>query len=127
MVQSPNPWNRDDLTHFSRFDRPLFRSILLESEVGSVFVAIGDIRSNHSAELRLVDRNHVIQAVLPKAGNPPFSISVLPGRSESCANLLEAKPINSITKLCPLDLVIVTNQETPRQTKPSNGTICQRL
>ena len=63
MVQPTDPWNRDDLTHFSRFDRPFFRSVFLESEVRSVFVVVGDIRPNHAAELRLIDRDDVIEAV----------------------------------------------------------------
>ncbi len=56
MVQSPDPRNRDDLTHFSWFDRPLFGSVLLESEVRSVFVVVRDVRPDHAAELRLIHR-----------------------------------------------------------------------
>jgi hypothetical protein len=40
MVQSSDLRNRDDLSHFSRFDRPLFGSVILESEVRSVFVVV---------------------------------------------------------------------------------------
>ncbi len=65
MVQSSDPRNRDDLTHFSRFDRPFFGSVLLESEVRSVFVVVGDIRPNCAAELRLIDRDDIIEAVFP--------------------------------------------------------------
>ena len=65
MVQSSDPWNREELTHFSWFGRPLFGSILLKPEVRSVFVVVGDIRSNHIAELRLIDRDHVVEAVFP--------------------------------------------------------------
>ena len=59
MVQSPDPRNRDDLTRFSWFDRPLVGSVLLEPEVRSVSVVVGDIRPNHSAELKLIDRDHM--------------------------------------------------------------------
>ncbi len=55
----------DDLTHFSPFGRPFFGSVLLESEVRSVFVVVGDIRPNHSAELRIIDRDKMIEALLP--------------------------------------------------------------
>ena len=65
MVQSSDPRNRDDLTNFTRFGRPLFGSILLKPEVRSVFVVVGDIRLNHIAELRLIDRDHVVEAVFP--------------------------------------------------------------
>ncbi len=63
MVQSSDPRNRDDLTHFSWFDSPLFGSVLLQSEVRSVSVVVGDIRPNYAVELRLIDRNDVIVAV----------------------------------------------------------------
>jgi hypothetical protein len=63
MAQPSDPRNCDDLTHFPRFDRPFFGSVLLESEMRSVFVVVGDIRPNHSAELRLIDRDHVVEAV----------------------------------------------------------------
>ncbi len=65
MVQSPDPRNRDDLTHFSWFDWPLVGSVLLQSEVRSVSLVVGDIRPNHAAELKLIDRDDVIEAVFP--------------------------------------------------------------
>jgi len=115
MVQSTDPRNRYDLPHVSRLNLTLFRSVFLESEVRSVSVVVGDIRSNHAAELRLIDRDDMIEAVFPQAGNPSFGISVLPRRSKSCAYLLESKPIDSIPELRPVDFIIVSNQETPRQ------------
>ncbi len=63
MVQSSDPRNRDDLTHFSRFDRPFFGSVLLESEVRSVFVVVVDVRPNHLAKLTLIDSDHMVQAI----------------------------------------------------------------
>jgi hypothetical protein len=65
MVQSTDPRNRDDLPQVSRLNRTLFRSAFLESEVRSVFVVIDDIRPNHSAKLRVIDRDDVIEAVFP--------------------------------------------------------------
>ncbi len=65
MVQPPDPRNRDDLPHFWWLDRPTFGSVLLEPEVRSVSVVVGDIRPNHAAELRLIDRDDVIETVFP--------------------------------------------------------------
>ncbi len=65
MAQSSDPRNRHDLTHCSRFDRPFFGSVLLESEVRSISVVAGDIRPNHSAQLRLIDGQHVVEAAFP--------------------------------------------------------------
>jgi len=57
----------------------------------------------------------MIQAVSSQAGNPSFGESVLPWRSKGSANLFESKPINSIAKFRPVDLVVVANQKTTRQ------------
>ncbi len=73
MVQSSDSRKHDDLAHSWRFDRSLFGSVLLKSEMCSVFVVVGDIQLNHSAKLRLIDRD----------------------------NMLEPKSINSITKFAP--------------------------
>ena len=63
MVQSSYPRNRDDLSHLSRFDRPLFRGVLFEPEMGSVRVVIVNIRPDNAPKLAVIDRDHMIQAV----------------------------------------------------------------
>ena len=63
MVQPTHARNRDDLTHFSLLDRPLFWSVLCESEMRSVLVVVVDIGPDHSPNLALIDRDYMIQAV----------------------------------------------------------------
>jgi hypothetical protein len=82
--------------------------------VRSIFVVVGNVRLNHPAEMGLIDRDHVVEAVSAETGNPSFGKSVLPRRSKTCTYLFEPKPINSIPKLCPIDLVIVC--ALPRRT-----------
>ena len=63
MVQSSYPRNRDDLSHFSRLDRSLIRSVLFKPEMGSVRVVIVNIRPDNAPKLTIIDRDHMIQAV----------------------------------------------------------------
>ena len=63
MMQSSDSRNRDDLTHFSRFDQPLFRSVLFKPKMGSIRVVIINIRPDDPLELAVIDRDHMIQAV----------------------------------------------------------------
>jgi hypothetical protein len=63
MMQSSDPRKCNDLPHFLRFDRPLFRGILFQPEVCSVRVVVVDIGKDHSPELSLIDRDHVVEAV----------------------------------------------------------------
>jgi hypothetical protein len=52
-VQSADPRNCDDLPHSSSLDRPLFGSVLLQTEVRPIRVVVVDIRPDHSPELEL--------------------------------------------------------------------------
>ncbi len=81
----------------------------------SVVVVVLDIGPDHSPKLALTDRAHVIQAIASKAANPSFGKSVLPRRSKGCALLFEAEPIDSASKYCPVDSVVVTDQIATRQ------------
>ena len=63
MVQPTDPRNRHDLPYLSRLDRPLFWSVLLQSEVCSVRVVVADVGPDHSPKLRLIDRDHMVQAI----------------------------------------------------------------
>ena len=64
MVQPSDQRNRDDdLTHFLRFDRPFFGSVLFKPEMVSVRVAIVNIRPDDPPKLPVIDRDHMIQAV----------------------------------------------------------------
>ena len=63
MLQPADTENRDDLSHFSRLDRPHFWSVLCESEMRSVLVVVVYIQPDHSPKLTLIDRDHMVQAI----------------------------------------------------------------
>ena len=63
MVESSDPRNRDDLTHFLRLDRSLFRSVLSKPEMGPVRVVVVNIRPDNAPKLAVINRHHMIQAV----------------------------------------------------------------
>ncbi len=63
MVQPTDTRNRDDLPISSRFDKPFFRSVLLQPEMRAVLVVVVDIGSDHAPKLTFIDRDHVVQAI----------------------------------------------------------------
>jgi hypothetical protein len=63
MVESTDAGKRDDLPHFRRLHRPRNRRVLPESKMGSIFVEVVHVSSDHAPKLVLADCNHMIQAV----------------------------------------------------------------
>jgi hypothetical protein len=63
MVQPTDTRNRDDLPILSRFDKPFFRSVLLQPEMRAVLVVVVDIGSDHASKLTFIDRDHMVQAI----------------------------------------------------------------
>ena len=99
MVQPTEPRYRDDLPHFSRFDRPLSWSVLLETQMRSVLVAVVNIGPDHAPKLPLIDRDHMVQAIPAQAAYPSFGKAVLPRGAKSRADLLQPNPIDSVLEV----------------------------
>ena len=54
----------DALPPFRRLYRPLLGTVLLEPEMRSVLVVVVNIGPDHAPKLPLIDRDHMVQAVL---------------------------------------------------------------
>ena len=133
MVQPTDTRSRDDLPILSRFDKPFFRSVLLQPEMRAVLVVVVDIGSDHAPKLTFIDCDHVVQAIPSQTANPSFGNSILPRRSKGCTNGFQSKPIDSIPEPRPVDLVVVANPKAPRQVEWAGfnyrlgGPLCGRV
>jgi hypothetical protein len=69
FLPSESPWSTfpavSGALSYLRFGRLSFGSMLLEPELRSVSVVVGNMRSNYLAVLRLIDRDHVVEAFFP--------------------------------------------------------------
>src|ERR1035438_5617050 len=66
--------------------RPLFqraysasRRLLLQPEVGSVVVIIGNVLGEESLQMALIQRDHVVEQVAAAASDPTLGDTILPG------------------------------------------------
>jgi len=61
--------------------RPASRGLLLQAEVRSVFVIVGDEIREKSLQMSLVQRDCVVEQLTATAANPALSHSILPRAS----------------------------------------------
>src|SRR5664279_3216957 len=67
--------------HRTLFQRacPTSRRLLVQSEVGSVVVIIGNVLRQKSLQMALIQRDHVVEQVAAAASDPTLGDPILPG------------------------------------------------
>ena len=74
-----------------RLDRPGLRTVLLQPKMSPAPVIVVQVVPKDSAEMPLVQDDHVIQAFPPDRPDHPLDVWVLPGRSLGRPDLLDAQ------------------------------------
>src|ERR1035437_437666 len=67
--------------HYTLFQRayPASRRLLVQPEVGSVVVIIGNVLGEESLQMALIQRDHVVEQVAAAASDPTLGDPILPG------------------------------------------------
>src|ERR1022692_2967116 len=67
--------------HCALFQRacPARRRLLVQTEVGSVVVIIGNVLREESLQMSLIQRDHVVEQVAAAASDPMLGDTILPG------------------------------------------------
>jgi len=81
MVQAAHRRTRDDLASFRPLHWPRLGGILLQPEVRSALVIVGDEGIQVAAQVAFGDDDHVIQAFAPDRADYAFDVRALPGRA----------------------------------------------
>src|ERR1035438_875760 len=68
--------------HCTVFQRacPASRRLLVQPEVGSVVVIIGNVLGEESLQMALIQRDHVVEQVAAATSDPTLGDPILPGR-----------------------------------------------
>src|ERR1039458_8935291 len=71
------------VNHCTVFQRacPTSRRLLIQPEVGSVVVIVGNVLGDESLQMALIQRDYVVQQVAAAASDPTFGDAILPGTS----------------------------------------------
>src|SRR5690606_32173634 len=75
-MQPAGPSRRAARADLPRLGLSPVRRVLAQPEVGPVGVVVVDVLADHAAKLPLIDGDHVVEAIPPKAADPAFGIPV---------------------------------------------------
>ncbi len=80
MMQAPDLGNLHDSAHLRPLDRPHVWRILLEREVSSSAVIVGEVAGQDAAEVLLVKNEDMVQTLVPYRTDEPFHERILQSR-----------------------------------------------
>src|ERR1019366_2815377 len=78
VMQPAHPLLANHCTLFQRAC-PASRSLLVQPEVGSVVVIIGNVLGEEALQMSLIQRDHVVEQVAAAASDPTLGDPILPG------------------------------------------------
>src|SRR5215831_15636062 len=78
MAQSTDLWNLDDPLRPVRLNWSTFWCVLIQGQVGAGLVIVAEIIFEQSAQMVVIEDDHMIQALATNASDHPLDIAILP-------------------------------------------------
>ena len=110
MVQAADFGRLHDLSCRGEVDRPQVGRVLVEGEVGSHLVVVGEIAGQDAAEVSLTEDEHVIQALAPNRADEPFGERILPRTVGRRKEVSDAHAFDTMPELLAVDSVTVVEE-----------------
>jgi hypothetical protein len=92
------------------FDGPEIGCVLVEREVSSRLMVIGEIAGQDAAEVSLAEDEHMIQTLAPDRSDEPLRERILPRALRRRENLVDSHALHAVPKLLAIDLVTITQE-----------------
>ncbi|MEI8195054.1 MAG: hypothetical protein WCI73_04015 [Phycisphaerae bacterium] len=77
-------------------------------------VVVGEVLSENSLEMLLVEHEEMAEALSADRTDHPFDIRGLPGRSEGCAHLVDAHVLYAVGKRGAVDRISIPQEKAWR-------------
>lgn len=112
MMKTADARQGPRLAWFGRawLNRPARRRCLLQPDVRSVFVVIGDIFTPQSPEVLIVQRDHVIKHFAANTADPALRHAVLPRAPNAGANGFQGTGLEKLDNIAP-ELGVTVEQD----------------
>src|SRR5919106_5543299 len=110
VVQAADFGKLQDLSRRRRLDGPEVWGVLVEREVGSGLMVVGEIAGQDAAEVSLAEDEHVIQALASDRADEPLGERVLPRALRRRENLLDSHALHAMPELLTIDLVTIPDE-----------------
>jgi hypothetical protein len=78
VVQAADFGKLDDLSCDGKLDRPEVGRVLVQREVGTRLMVVGEVLGQDAAEVSPAQDEHVIQALAPDRADEPLREGILP-------------------------------------------------
>jgi hypothetical protein len=91
-MQAADFGNLHDLPCHGELDRPGVGRVLVQREVGTRLMVVGEVSGQDAAEVSLAEDEHVIQALASDRADEPLREGILPGALRRREHLLDPMP-----------------------------------
>ena len=82
----------------------------IQRQVSARFVIVDDVFAEQAPQVRLIQRDDVVEALAPDAADHALAVGILPGGFGGSLHLLDAQDLHHVRELLPVDLVVVAQQ-----------------
>jgi hypothetical protein len=110
VVQAADFGKLNDIACRGKLDRPEVGCVLVEREMGTCLMVVGEIAGQDAAEVSLAEDEHVIQALAPDRTDKALGKRILPGAVRRRGDFVDAHALHSVAKLLAVDLVAVAQR-----------------
>ena len=110
VVESANLRQGYDIAELGWLDSAWRGRVLLESEMRARAVVVAEVAAKTTAEVSLVQDDHVVEEFAPDRADHTLGEGVLPRRSRSSENLINAHDSHPLLKLGAVDAVAIAQE-----------------
>ncbi len=114
MMQTTDLRYFDHSSHRWRLHRPGNRRIFRQAQVSARFLIIVKIGSQNAAQAALVEDEDMVETLAPNGADQPFDISILPGRTSSREDFVDAHGARCCAKQLAVAGIAVAQKESRR-------------
>ena len=110
MMQSTDFGNPHDPAQRGRLDGPSVWRILLEREVSSCAVIVGEVAGQDAPQVPFAEDENVIQRLAPDRADEPLGEGILPGAARGREDLLDPHALHSVPEGTAVDVVAIAQE-----------------
>lgn len=110
MMQATDFGNLDDRTEPRRFDWPCVGCILVEREMGSCAMVVGEVPGQRATEVPLAENDDVVEALASDRADETFRERILPRTVWRREDFINPHALHAMAKLLAIDSVTVAQE-----------------
>jgi hypothetical protein len=110
MMEATDFGNLDDPAEVRRLDRPSVGCVLVEREVSTCPIIVGEVRGQDASQMPLTENDDMLQALASHRADEPLDKRVLPGAVRRREDFSDPHPLHSLPKLLAVDGVAIAQE-----------------